>query len=363
MGGAERVALNIAKSSNADFEYHMVEVIRGRSAFTRQFVEEMEQAHVHYHRSPIPVVPFHYLFEKLAALLFPLWFVFLFLRYRPALIHCHSEIPEWATYRLFHLFPQLTASCHVLRTIHNTTLWQGINKTGRKVEAWLLEREANVAISTSVQERYQEVYHALTPIIYNGIAPATHHATYPHLKSGKTNILFAGRMEEQKGIKHLVDIITHLKDDERYHFHIFGEGRLKPMLLSQLGTLSNVSIRPPLFGLSSYISSFHYLLMPSEHEGLALLSIEASMEGTPTIINAAKGLVDTLPPSWPLKVSNNQLSAYLHLFRDVLPKGDRACWGKQAQTYAQTHFSIEKMQSEYESLYYKKIKQSKKHGY
>ena len=79
MGGAERVALNIALSENPDFEYHIVEVVRGRSPFTRQFIDEMKAAHIAFHRSPIPAVPFHYLFEKTAALLFPLWFVFLFL--------------------------------------------------------------------------------------------------------------------------------------------------------------------------------------------------------------------------------------------------------------------------------------------
>ena len=71
MGGAERVALNIALSENPDFEYHIVEVVRGRSPFTRQFIGEMKAAHIAFHRSPVPAVPFHYLFEKTAALLFP----------------------------------------------------------------------------------------------------------------------------------------------------------------------------------------------------------------------------------------------------------------------------------------------------
>ena len=73
MGGAERVALNIALSENPDFEYHIVEVVRGRSPFTRQFIDEMKAAHIAFHRSPVPAVPFHYLFEKTAALLFRLF--------------------------------------------------------------------------------------------------------------------------------------------------------------------------------------------------------------------------------------------------------------------------------------------------
>lgn len=166
MGGAERVALNIALSENPDFEYHIVEVVRGRSPFTRQFIGEMKAAHIAFHRSPVPAVPFHYLFEKTAALLFPLWFVFLFLKYRPTVVHCHSEIPEWAVYRFFHLFPRLARHCRVVRTIHNTSLWHGMQKTGSKVEAWLQSKNANIAISTSVLDTYQKAYHALPPILY-----------------------------------------------------------------------------------------------------------------------------------------------------------------------------------------------------
>lgn len=359
MGGAERVALNIAKSKSDGFEYHIVEVIRGRSAFTRQFIEEMEQAHIHYHRSPVPVVSFHYLFEKMAALLFPLWFIFLFRKYQPTIIHCHSEIPEWSTYRLFHLFPKATAHCQVVRTIHNTPLWNGLKKTSRKVEEWLQARQANIAISASVQKNYKDEYlpaphanpQAIPPIIYNGVAASPQKRFYPHLDKAKTNIIFAGRMEEQKGIKHLAAIIQSLKDDSRYQFHIFGEGRLKGWLTEQISNLGNASIHPTLFGLSSYLGSFDYLLMPSEHEGLALLSIEASMEGTPPIINAAQGLEDTLPGDWELKVHHNNIGEYLHLFKSVIPKGNRNFWGKQAQAYAQENFSIEKMQKEYERVY------------
>lgn len=351
MGGAERVALNIALSENPDFEYHIVEVVRGRSPFTRQFIGEMKAAHIAFHRSPVPAVPFHYLFEKTAALLFPLWFVFLFLKYRPTVVHCHSEIPEWAVYRFFHLFPRLARHCRVVRTIHNTSLWHGMQKTGSKVEAWLQSKNANIAISTSVLDTYQKAYHALPPIIYNGIAPCQEQKTYPGLMEGKVNILFAGRMEEQKGISHLADIVERLSCNDRYFFHIFGNGRLKDMLIHRIGDAPNASIHPPLFGLSAYLGSFDYLLMPSEHEGLALLSIETSMEGTPVIINDAKGLSDTLPADWPLKVEHNDIDAYMRLFTHTIPQGERALWAEQARQYAMSHFSLQQMQEAYERVY------------
>ena len=38
LGGAERVAINIANSDNPDIEYHIVEVVRGKSDFTKQLI-------------------------------------------------------------------------------------------------------------------------------------------------------------------------------------------------------------------------------------------------------------------------------------------------------------------------------------
>ena len=43
MGGAERVAASIAKSPAADMEYHVLEIVRGRSAYTKVFIGELRQ--------------------------------------------------------------------------------------------------------------------------------------------------------------------------------------------------------------------------------------------------------------------------------------------------------------------------------
>lgn len=351
MGGAEKVAANIARSGSPEFEYHIVEVCRGRRAFARAFVEEMRRSGVQCHRAPLPVLfHFHYVCEKLLAWLFPLWFVFLFLRHRPDVVHCHTEMPEWATYRFFHLFPRLTRGCRVVRTIHNTRLWTGMERTGAKVEAWLQSLDASVAISESVLDSYRKAYHTAPPIIYNGMAAPAVSAPFPGLVAGKTNVLFAGRFEEQKGIRHLVAIVEALADDPRYFFHIVGDGTLAPQV-NALAHLPNVRILPPMPGLADRLGSLDYLLMPSEFEGLVLLSIEASLAHLPVIANRAPGLHETLPSDWPLMVDGNSLAAYLHLFRDVLPQGDRREWADKAYAFALARFGIRQMQQQYEAIY------------
>ena len=39
IGGAERVAVNIAKSPTVGMEYHLVEVVRGNGEFSQSFIK------------------------------------------------------------------------------------------------------------------------------------------------------------------------------------------------------------------------------------------------------------------------------------------------------------------------------------
>ena len=97
------------------------------------------------------------------------------------------------------------------------------------------------------------------------------------------------------------------------------------------------------------------MFMPSNHEGLALMSIEASLAHTLTIINACPGLKDTLPNDWPLSVKNNSVEAHLNIFKHIEKVNYTALCDKAYQ-FAFSHFSIEQMQQKYERLYYERTK-------
>lgn len=350
MGGAERVAVNIARSGNPAIEYHVVELIRTRSEFTSRFIEEMRSAGIKYHRAVVPDVRFHYVFERLAAVTFPLRFIFLWLRYRPVAIHCHTEMPDLAVYATFRLMPWIERRCRVVRTIHNTCLWTGLKNTGRRVERLFVRLGANIAISRSVQDNYLREYGERPPIIYNGVGQVTQEP-YEGIVPGKKNILFAGRFEPQKGIDTLIEIIIRRKDDSRYHFHVAGDGSLHEIVLTRLSGCGNVTVVPPVYGLSARLSSFDYMLMPSEFEGLSIMSIEASMAALPVIANNCPGLRDTLPDNWCLKVENNDISAYDTIFDDFIPSADAGYLGMEARKFVMDNFGIGRMQKSYEQLY------------
>ena len=348
--GAELVSLGIPRSCNPDIEYHVVEVVRAHGAFTATFISELRQAGIRYHRAHIPELHFHYLFERLAALCFPLWFAPVFARWKPDVVHCHTEVPDMAVRAFFCLFPQLKRRCRIVRTIHNTRLWTGLGRTGRFVERLFVASKANVAISQAVKESYERLYGPAGPVVYNGVEAAAQRP-YPGIRPGRANVLFAGRLEEQKGVSKMVEVVEALRDDPRYFFHIIGSGSLEGLVRSRLGGLPNAEVRPPVAGLASYMGSFQWLLMPSEFEGFGLLCVEAALAGLPAVVNDCPGLRETLPADWPLKARGNSTADYLHFFRDVMPTADRAGLAATAADFARRNFGMERMRGAYEAIY------------
>ena len=385
LGGAERVAANIAESQTPGMEYHVVEIMRGRTAYTPKFIGELEKAGVRCHRSWMPDVSFHFLFERIAALLFPLRMLYIMLRWRPDVIHTHTETPDLALYVFSRVFPRMLRRVKIVRTIHNTRLWTGLPRTAQWVEAFFKSRNANIAISDSVRDSYADRFGEVPPIINNGVAEveqkdyfnasnlntstpqhlnasnlntstSQHSANLNTSTSQHLNILFAGRLEPQKGVVVLCKVLKMLADDARFFFTIAGDGSQRTLVEQTLADIAssgkplNAELVPPIFGLAGYMQSFDYLFMPSEFEGLSMLSMEASLNRLPVIANACPGLADTLPADWSLLAHGNNIDDYRRIF-NLLPTANRDALTQQAYAFAKERFSVRTMQERYEAWY------------
>lgn len=132
IGGAERVAVNIAKSQTTGMEYHLVEVVRGNGEFSQAFIKGLHDCGICFHRS-------HITNNKIAILLFPLWFVYLSLKWKPQVIHTHTEIPDLSIYLWNKIFGWMFPSIKYVRTIHNTELWNQWAQIGKKLNIFILK--------------------------------------------------------------------------------------------------------------------------------------------------------------------------------------------------------------------------------
>ena len=162
--------------------------------------------------------------------------------------------------------------------------------------------------------------------------------------------MFAGRLEYQKGVDELVEIIKRSQDHQNLVFWIVGSGSLLGKIKEVMAETDHARYYEKIYHLSSYIGSFDYLLMPSNFEGLGLMSIEASFAKVPVIINSCPGLNETLPADWPLKVQNNSVEQYLEILGQ-LDRYDYETLGMKAYNYVKETFAIEKMQKGYEAFY------------
>ncbi len=342
IGGAERVALNISKSKS-DIEYHLIEIVAADSNYTVQFIKEAEDNGITVHKAKVRNT-------KLAMIVFPSRLAALIRKFHPSIIHTHTEVPDLSLYVCNIYSGNLLKKIGIVRTIHNNQLWNRWKWIGKKVERFMQNKAANIAISESTRDSYCNEYGSVCQIIHNGVETLPQ-KRYPELSKDRLNILFAGRMEYQKGIDALIDVVSHFGNDVRFMFHIIGNGAEKDKVMQALSKFDNVAFKDQISLLASQLGSFDYLFMPSLFEGLALTPMEASIAGTPTIINKVKGLSETFPADWPLMVNNNNFQEYVAIFEN-LGDWDYKLLQNIAKNYVAQQFSLSEMQNKYENLYY-----------
>ena len=155
----------------------------------------------------------------------------------------------------------------------------------------------------------------------------------------------------------LCKVLKMLAGDARYHFTIAGDGSQRTLVEQTLADIAssgkplNAQLVPPIFGLAGYMQSFDYLFMPSEFEGLSMLSMEASLNRLPVIANACPGLADTLPADWALLAHDNSIDDYRQIFNELLPTADHDALTQRAYDFAKDRFSVRTMQERYEARY------------
>ena len=347
VGGAEKVAFNIAQSCNESIEYHMVAVLKATSQYTKDFQIEVAKSGIKVHQSKIHN-------NKLGIILFPFWFLFIYIYHRPIIIHTHTEVPDLSIYLFWKLFGVfINKHTKFIRTIHNNILWNKWKRIGQTVENFYKQHGKNIAISISTQKSYFKTYQQLCPIIYNGLS-MPNSRKFNNIHKNKINIVFAGRIEYQKGIPVLSEIVQRFKNDDRIFFHIIGSGSMEQALLENLKDCHNYIHYQRVYRLADYLHNFDYLFMPSLFEGLALMPIEAGFSKTPAIINSCVGLEETMPDDWPLKVKDNNIDDYITIFNSLHLLNYNELQDK-VYAFVSQKFSIEKMQKQYEHIYLNEI--------
>ncbi len=311
LGGAEEVAISLAEALQHDVAFTFFTVQGGpRDEIGREFYRRLQACGIPVHSGT--VLPMK-LGGALAAgfqLRQLIW------RLRPDIVQLHTEIPE-TTFACAALFG-LPRELRVIRTIHNTTLWPAWARLGAWTERRLSGAEV-VGVSQAARDglhRFQTA-HRVPPapsrrsqVIYAGVhrsgGPAPR-AARPLPPSGPVRVLFAGRLEPQKGVDLVPAIVEHAATltSRPVELHIAGAGTLEPEIQRWVGAQATpwaVTMGPPIPNLAGALGEGRHdlILMPSRFEGLSLIAVEALLAGVPVIATRIPGPLEVFPDGYPL---------------------------------------------------------------
>lgn len=358
LGGAENVALDIAefcgRTGGPNSEITVVELYPTRNSYVETKKEELVSKNIR-------VITLYRGSKRMSLIFAPFKLLLLMLNEKPAIIHSHTDLPDFVLAMSIRL-SRLTRlkMTRLVRTIHNTQLWRTHYRMGKVTEtAFHGERIAAVSsYSMIAYEQLRKRYDLPTSpdrqIIYNGRAvPQRLSAPFP-ISEEMINIAFCGRFEDYKGMETLIPTIREIgrKHPKRFAFHLIGDGTYKEQLKQLTLEQPNVFLHDPIPNVSTLLHVFDYLFMPSHFEGLALVSIEASFSGVPVIASIAPGLDETLPENWPLKFPLNDYEKLQAIFKKIYNNEyDRGELQKTAYDFVNRNFSLEKMIHSYNKLY------------
>lgn len=288
---------------------------------------------------------------------------------RPEVVHLHTEIPE-TTFALASLLG-LPRGLRVIRTVHNSKLWPAWQRIGRVVEGRLRGAEA-VGVSLACLEGLWEFQaaHGLAPtpeartrVIYNGVLTEVEGTARTARPPGEApvRILFAGRLEPQKGVDLLPELLTAASalSTRPAEVTLLGHGSLENMLREWLRSQQlpwTVRLGEPVPNLARHLKDYDLMLVPSRFEGLCLVAIEALMAGMPVVATRARGLSEIFPPDYPLLCDSEDVPALAHtLARAVDDCAHYTALVADEREGIVERFSLGRMAREYRQCYWEAL--------
>lgn len=287
-------------------------------------------------------------------------------KFKPDLVHAHTDIPDLMVSMALRLGP-----FPVVRTIHNTSLWETRPRTGRVCEG-AFHDDLIVAVSHDALAAHRELRR------HYGLPQSPHQSvvlgSVPDLPDNqgyqrsdlvgqigadgdKLLLCFAGRLVEQKGFDVLMEALSGLDPAywDKFQLHVFtaGDGLEDYKGQAQARNMPLV-FHPPLANIARIFQAFDCILMPSRWEGYGRVAAEGFLSGTPVLASDTHGLRETFPPEWPLKVPPDDIPALRDLLIDVLKgRHDLTALGASARAWARPTFSIDREVNDYEAAYRK----------
>lgn len=235
---------------------------------------------------------------------------------------------------------------------------------------WLLERigyltaDAIIVLSPSMGDdlglrkpRYEaKLYeHGARPVDVDRFRPRIQYQNRPK------RIGYLGRLDEEKGVDLLTEIVKHLP--EEINFIYIGDGSLRPLIEDELGDrLESGSVRVTGWvdhgEVPEYLSSLRLLVMTSRTEGVPTTALEAMACGTPVISTPVGGIPDVVEEGVTGYLLDTDGSPSVHADRieSVLENQEGSVVSDRCREFVTTRYSFGEVVEEYKKIFSEVVK-------
>jgi len=207
----------------------------------------------------------------------------------PDIFHFHEPEVSWPSLQLLRSSesPLNVATFHAVKkgTIIYYIFKILIPRYGPKLDA-------RIAVSQTAKEFVSRYFPGQYQIIPNGVDTARFNpevSQLPQFNDDKLNILYVGRLEERKGVSHLIEAYARLRQDrDNIRLIIVGGGPLEAKLRNQVENQKVADVcfqgQVPSCDLPGYYGSADICSFPSGHgESFGIVVLEAMASGRPVV--------------------------------------------------------------------------------
>lgn len=182
--------------------------------------------------------------------------------------------------------------------------WRGLSACAKLHANVALDRaasryfvDASVFVSRDLQDQRGPARRGSRRVIYNGIDLPAHPVPGPRHRQGTFAIGIVGRIDTVKGHLHLLEALARLRHLEDIRLHVFGEGPLEQScrrLCRELDLESRVSFEGFQPAIHERMAALDLLVMPSLHEGLPYVLLEAMALKVPVVASRVGGIREAM---------------------------------------------------------------------
>jgi len=281
----------------------------------------------------------------------------------PDIINAHWIIPQGFVCTL----ASLITHKKILATVHGGDVFTFNNMIAKFIKQLVLKHATEVVVNSSAtKKRCLEIYNDKE---YQVIPMGVNLNTFSKIplkkpKSSSLNVLYVGRLSEEKGVKYLIEALKILKQQgDKFKAQIIGSGpeenQLKKLALSSKLTSEYIEFTGWIDRkkIAGYYSKADIFVGPSIEsdtgwkEALGVVFLEASAAGLPIIATRTGGIIDIIKDGETgFLVEQRSASEISNKLIELQNPELRKRLGKNAQSYVNKNFSWESVAERYNKL-------------